>query len=101
MDRYTTYEWLIVIGVFVLSLADLVLTLVFLAKGGVEANPIMAMVCKRGDGVFTAVKMGTTFLCLLVLLIHVRFRRIDFLLAFSFLLYAAVFFYHQIFVPGI
>ena len=95
VDRYTTSEWLIVLGVFFLSFADLVLTLAYLANGGAEANPIMAFAYRGGSVVFSAIKMGVTFSCLLLLLIHIRFRRIPHLLAFAFLIYAGVFVYHQ------
>ena len=96
IDRYTSYEWLIVIGVLVLSIADLVLSLTHLSSGGAEANPIMAFVYKGGSVAFCTIKMTVTVLCLSLLLIHIRFRRIHFLLAFAFFLYAGVFVYHRI-----
>ena len=96
IDRYTSYEWLIVLGVFVLSIADLVLSLTHLSRGGAEANPIMAYVYRGGSITFGTIKMSVTILGLSLLLIHIRFRRIHFLLAFAFFLYAGVFVYHRI-----
>ena len=95
VDRYTTYEWLVILGVFVLSVADLVLSLIHLSSGGSEANPILAWAYHGGNVTFGAIKMGVTIMCLLLLIIHIRFRRIPFLLAFTFLIYAGVFVYHQ------
>jgi hypothetical protein len=95
VDQYTTFEWLIVLGVFVLSIADLILTLIHLSHGGAEANPIMALAFKGGYVAFGTIKMGVTALCLILLLIHIRFRRMSFFLAFAFLLYAGVFLYHR------
>jgi hypothetical protein len=95
VDRYTIFEWLIVLGVFVLSIADLILTLIHLSHGGAEANPIMALAFRGGNVTFGTIKMGVTAACLILLLIHIRFRRMCFFLAFSFLLYAGVFLYHR------
>ena len=95
VDRYTSYELLMVLALFVLAIADLILTLVHLSHGGAEANPIMALAYKGGDMVFGTIKMGVTTVCLLLLLIHIRFRRIPYLLAFAFVLYAGVFIYHR------
>ena len=86
-----------VLALFVLAIADLILTLVHLSHGGAEANPIMALAYKGGDMVFGTIKMGVTTACLLLLLIHIRFRRIHYLLAFAFVLYAGVFVYHRTF----
>lgn len=95
VDRYTSYELLMVLALFVLAIADLILTLAHLSHGGAEANPIMALAYKGGDMVFGTIKMGVTTVCLLLLLLHIRFRRIPHLLAFAFVLYAGVFIYHK------
>jgi hypothetical protein len=95
VDRYTLLEWLIVLDVFVLSMADLVLTLLHLSRGAAEANPVMALALRGGHVTFAVIKVGVTTLCLLSLLIHVRYRRIWLLLALAFLVYAGVFVYHR------
>lgn len=95
VDKYTTYEWLIVMGLFVLSIADATLTLTHLSHGGAEANPIMALAYRGGSATFIAIKLCITALCMFILLIHMRFRRSHFLLAFAFFIYAGVFLYHQ------
>lgn len=93
-DRYGFLEWFLVGGVVLLSLADLIFTLDYLAKGGEEANPIMNAALQRSEGLFIGVKMGVTVLGALFLLIHVRFRRVKGLLSVVFLLYCVLTVYH-------
>ncbi|HEX5136771.1 MAG TPA: DUF5658 family protein [Planctomycetota bacterium] len=95
VDRYSAWDWVLVLGVLGLSLLDMVFTLVHLEAGGTEANPVMAWALEWGghDG-FKAVKIATTVIGLLVLLVHVRFRRVRALLTVAFLVYAAVFAFH-------
>jgi hypothetical protein len=95
VDKYTTYEWLIVIGLLVLSIADATLTLTHLSHGGAEANPIMALAYRGGRFTFVAIKMCLTVLSMFLFFIHLRFRTSHLLLAFSFVVYAGVFLYHQ------
>jgi len=76
VDRYTPGEWALAGGIVLLSFLDLVLTLVYLALGGGEANPIMDRVLDHGRAAFVLVKMGVTVAGSLVLLVHVRFRRV-------------------------
>jgi len=95
VDRYKLSDWVLVGGILVLSLLDMVFTLIHLQAGGTEANPVMAWTLAWGghDG-FKAVKIATTVVGLLVLLVHVRFRRVRALLTVAFLVYAAVFVFH-------
>jgi hypothetical protein len=95
VDRYGALDWMLVLGVLGLSLLDMVFTLVHLDAGGTEANPVMAWALEwGGHGGFKAVKIATTFLGLLVLLVHVRFRRVRALLSVAFVVYAGVFVFH-------
>ncbi len=96
VDRYVWAEWALVGGILVLSALDLIFTLIHLAVGGEEANPAMAWLLSHGRGVFGAVKMATTMLGLLVLLLHVRFRRVRTLLFGAFFLYAALMVWHLV-----
>ena len=95
VDRYAPGELLLVFGVLILSVLDMVFTLVHLNAGGTEANPVMAWVLEWGghDG-FRWVKLAATFIGLAVLLVHVRFKRVRNLLTFAFLLYLGIFVFH-------
>lgn len=95
VDRYDAWDWVLVLGVLGLSLLDMVFTLVHLDAGGTEANPVMAWALEwGGQGGFKAVKIATTVIGLLVLLVHVRFRRVRALLSVAFVVYAGVFAFH-------
>jgi len=95
VDRYGGWDWALVGGILVLSLLDMVFTLIHLNAGGTEANPVMAWTLAwGGHSGFRAVKVTTTIVGLLVLLLHVRFRRVRWLLALAFLIYAGVFIFH-------
>jgi len=73
----------------------MVFTLLHLDAGGTEANPVMAWALEwGGHGAFKAVKIATTILGLVVLLVHVRFRRVRTLLTVAFLVYSGVFAFH-------
>jgi len=96
VDNYSKTEWFLVLGVLVLSVLDMVFTIVHLNAGGTEANPVMAWTLEwGGHGLFKAVKLATTLLGLVVLLVHVRFRKVKSLLTFAFLLYAGIFVFHM------
>ena len=95
VDRFTTREWVLASGIFVLSMLDLVFTLVHLKAGGEEANPIMDwFLTWGGTDAFSVAKILFTVVGLLVLLVHVRFDRVQGLLRFAFGLYAALFVFH-------
>jgi hypothetical protein len=95
VDRYSTAEWVLVLGILVLSVLDMVFTILHLKAGGTEANPVMAWALEwGGQRAFEIVKLASTFLGLFVLLVHVRFRRVKTLLAFAFAVYASVFVFH-------
>lgn len=94
VDRYTKWEWTLVLSVLLLSLADLLFTIRHVALGGEEANPVMAWAMQWGDLVFSLIKLGITAAGLLVLLLHARFRRVRTLLNVALVLYAALLGYH-------
>lgn len=74
VDRYRAWEWAAVAALLALCVADLLLTLDVLERGGEEANPVMRWALERGTGTFAALKLGLTLLGALVLLVRVRFR---------------------------
>ena len=96
VDRYTPFEVSLVIGVLMLSVLDMVFTVIHLNAGGSEANPVMAWILSTGgQTLFIVVKIASTLIGLFVLLIHVRFRRVRPLLTFTFLVYAGIFVFHM------
>ena len=95
VDRYSKGEVFLVVGVLVLSVLDMVFTILHLNAGGTEANPVMAWALEwGGQHAFKAFKLTTTLLGLFVLLVHVRFRRVKTLLTFAFMVYAAILVFH-------
>ncbi|MHC4550377.1 MAG: DUF5658 family protein [Planctomycetota bacterium] len=95
VDRYTHGEWFLVAGILLLSVLDMVFTILHLNAGGTEANPVMAWTLAwGGQHAFKIIKLVTTLAGLFVLLVHVRFRRVRTLLALAFAVYASVFVFH-------
>ena len=95
VDRYSAREWTLVAGIFVLSMLDLVFTLVHLNAGGREANPVMEFFLRwGGQDAFSIAKFMFTVVGLLVLLVHVKFSRVRSLLRFAFIVYGLLFFFH-------
>lgn len=96
VDRYTRAEWILVGGIVLMSLADLVLTLAYLWRGGEEANPVMRWALEWGGEVFfAALKMGLTVAGALFLLLHARFRRVRFFTTALFAGYVLLMLYHS------
>jgi hypothetical protein len=73
-DRFSTRLFAGILMVIALSLTDALLTLVLLARGASEINPIMAYWLGHGPGVFVGVKYLLTCLPLVLLLVcHEKF----------------------------
>jgi hypothetical protein len=95
VDRFAGTEWALAIGIFALSMLDLVFTLVHLDAGGKEANPVMDwFLTWGGTDAFSIAKVLFTVIGLLVLLVHVRFDRVRSLMRFALGLYALLFLFH-------
>lgn len=94
MDRYGPWEWAAAVMLVALCLADLLLTLDVLKRGGSEANPLMQWALDQGVPVFVGLKLGLTLLGALVLLVRVRFRGIRVALVALLALYVALIGYH-------
>lgn len=62
------------IGILVGSLADALLTLQILERGGVELNPLMARLITWHTHGFVLVKYAITAVCVLVLIAHVQLQ---------------------------
>jgi len=95
VDRYSKQEWILALGVVILSMIDLVFTLVHLDAGGREANPVMAWFLDWGGvDAFTVAKTLFTLIGVCVLLLHARFQRVRTLFRLAFGLYGLLFFFH-------
>jgi hypothetical protein len=68
-DRFSSRLFVAVALVIGLSLTDALLTLVLIARGATEVNPVMAYWLSHGPGVFVGVKYLLTCLPLTILLV--------------------------------
>ncbi|HEY2685395.1 MAG TPA: DUF5658 family protein [Steroidobacteraceae bacterium] len=79
-DRFHTIDWYsphllaVAIVISLLCVADAFLTLMLLANGADEINPVMALLLYRSVAAFTAAKMATTGVSLLALVVLSRYR---------------------------
>jgi len=95
IDRYSKEEWLLALGVVVLSGLDLVFTLLHLDAGGREANPVMAWFLEKGGvDAFSIAKTLFTLVGVCVLLLHARFTRVNTLFRMALGLYGLLFLFH-------
>ena len=84
----------LVIVIAALNALDALLTLYFIQDGGGEWNPAMAVLIGRDLGSFLWVKLGITFLGLVILSLHQYFRGVRFILWLCAGLYSLVFALH-------
>jgi Domain of unknown function (DUF5658) len=71
---YTRSDAILIIGIFLLNVADAFMTMMWLNRGGREANPIMDFLLDIGPGAFIAQKCFIVGFWLLILLVHKNFR---------------------------
>ena len=96
VDRYSLEEWMLAMGVIVLSMLDLVFTILHLQAGGREANPVMDWFLQWGGvDAFTVAKTLFTLIGVCVLMLHARFERVRTLFRLAFGLYGALFVFHM------
>jgi hypothetical protein len=74
LDWYSAHLLAVAIGISLLSMADAFLTLNLLNSGADEINPVMAALLDRGTLAFTVVKMTTTGVCVVALVVMSRHR---------------------------
>lgn len=74
VDVYTRKDVALILGIFVLNVGDAFLTLMWLSRGGREANPIMDFFLDIGPGAFIVQKCFIVGIWLVVLLVHKNFR---------------------------
>jgi len=94
IDQYPFGIALLVLGIFLLNVADALFTLLHLQAGGEEFNPIVAQILHLGPQWFFLIKSGVTAGCLVFLLLHLRFFVVRKLFGAVFGIYCGVFAYH-------
>ena len=74
VDTFSRGDVTLLLGIFILNILDALFTLLWLQRGGEEANPLMAFLLSMGEGVFLLQKCIVVGIWLIVLLIHKNFR---------------------------
>lgn len=74
VDRYTRRDVLLVMSIFLLNVGDAFFTMLWLSRGGREANPVMDFFLDIGPWAFLAQKCLVVGFWLLILLVHKNFR---------------------------
>ncbi len=69
LDRYSPSLFVAIIGVLCLSLLDALFTLILLARGATELNPVMEYYLSHGPRTFLFVKYGLTALSVLLIVL--------------------------------
>lgn len=94
VDRYRVRDLGLAAAVLVLNILDAYLTVLYLAYGGAEANPVAAWLLECGVGWFLGAKSFAVSLCLLFLVVHKTFRFVRPALRALLFFYAALLVYH-------
>jgi len=74
VDRFERPDVLLVVAVFTLNIFDALFTMIWLQRGGGEANPYMEWLLGFGDYAFLLQKCFVVGLWLIILLVHKNFR---------------------------
>jgi hypothetical protein len=74
VDRYTKQDVLLLLTIFILNMGDAFFTMMWLGRGGREANPVMDFFLDIGPWAFLAQKCIVVGLWLVILLVHKNFR---------------------------
>ncbi len=69
LDRYTPSLFIGIMAILSLSLLDALLTLILIAQGAKELNPVMQYYLSHGPQVFLVIKYGLTALSVLIIVL--------------------------------
>ncbi len=94
VDRYEPWLVAVLVAIGALCALDAVFTLLYLQKGGSEANPLMARAIEWGPVEFMVLKCAVTNLGLLVLCVHKNFRYVKAIVCGLLGIYGLLFAYH-------
>jgi len=94
VDRYES--WLVgaLVAISALCALDAVFTLLYIQKGGSEANPVMAAVIEWGPRPFLILKCVVTNLGLMILCLHKNFRYVKAVICSLLGIYGLLLVYH-------
>lgn len=73
VDRYSARLWLLIVWVALMNAADSFFTIVHLQNGGIELNPVAALMLESGRAGFVVWKSALIALPLAVLCVHKNF----------------------------
>ena len=74
VDRYSKQDVALLLAIFLLNVADAFLTMIWLHRGGREANPVMDYFLAIGPAAFLTQKILVVGCWLILLLVHKNFR---------------------------
>lgn len=74
VDRYSKPDVVLLLAIFLLNVADAFMTMLWLHRGGREANPVMDFFLDVGPAAFLAQKCLVVGFWLILLLVHKNFR---------------------------
>lgn len=74
VDVYTRNDVMLLLAIFLLNVGDAFFTMMWLGRGGREANPIMDFFLDIGPGAFIIQKCFIVGIWLVVLVVHKNFR---------------------------
>ncbi|MCS5636566.1 MAG: DUF5658 family protein [Myxococcota bacterium] len=74
VDTFSASDVALLLGIFVLNIFDALFTLLWLQRGGEEANPLMAFLLDMGETAFILQKCFVVGIWLIILLVHKNFR---------------------------
>lgn len=74
VDRYSKQDAWLLFSIFALNVADAFMTMLWLHRGGREANPVMAFFLDIGPAAFLLQKCVVVGFWLILLLVHKNFR---------------------------
>ena len=94
VDRYSRRDVMLLMTIFLLNVGDAFFTMLWLARGGKEANPVMDFFLDIGPGAFLVQKCIVVGIWLLILLIHKNFRLARIGLYASLVVYALLMLVH-------
>lgn len=100
VDIFQRRDVALLILIFVLNILDALFTLLWLQRGGVEANPFMAWILGIGNWAFLAQKCFVVGLWLVLLLVHKNFRMARLGLWSAASLYALLILYHFVLIAS-